>query len=119
MKTLNPITPVKNGWGGRRPGAGRKPKRVIFENDVRVAEGRIADRLPRLVDNLFKLADGVAVKTTNAKGQDVVFLTPPDRAANEYLINRVLGKPIERKEHGDVGEFEGVKVLQDVDLEAM
>jgi len=44
---------------------------------------RIADHLPELIDNMLRLASG----------------DPPDRAANEYLLNRIMGKPIERQEH--------------------
>ncbi len=44
-----------------------------------------------------RLAEGVTVQKTNEDGAIVTYTTPPDRAANEYLINRVMGKPVDRK----------------------
>jgi hypothetical protein len=61
--------------GGARPGAGRKRVRERFEKPVEVAEKRIADRLPFLVDKLFEMAEAGEFK------------------AASYLVDRVLGKP--------------------------
>lgn len=80
------------GKGGARPGAGRPRTAIKHTAQVASAEKRIADRLPRLIDNMFALADGV--KEINGAG--AVYTRPPDRQANEYLINRVLGKTPER-----------------------
>src|SRR4051812_13156048 len=44
--------------GGRRPGAGRKPRAEKHAQPVAAAEQRIRDRLPEILDNLFHLADG-------------------------------------------------------------
>lgn len=86
--------------GGARPGAGRKRVRDVFEKPVREAEKKIADRLPRLLANLFVLADGVMVEEDipGEDGEPVRYRKPPDRAANEYLINRVMGKPVDKTE---------------------
>jgi hypothetical protein len=48
----------------------------------------ILERVRRLVDNMFSLADS------------------GDRQANEYLLNRVLGKPVEAGQDDTKGEAE-------------
>jgi hypothetical protein len=106
--------------GGARPGAGRKKKAEKFAGPVAEAEKRISDRLPRLIDNLMKLADGgyerVEEKWVPADPPDdddeaapvqspglvlierKVSRAEPDRAANQYLIDRVLGRPTGKAE---------------------
>lgn len=70
-----------------------------MDKPVRAAEARIVDRLPRLIENLMVLADGVMVEDVNiVTGEVGVYKRPPDRAANEYLINRVMGKPTDKTE---------------------
>jgi hypothetical protein len=86
------------GLGGARPGAGRKRKSDKFAGQIAKAEQRIADRLADYIDNLQLLADGVLVQEELIPGQPMVFKRPPDRQANEYLINRIMGKPTDRKE---------------------
>lgn len=99
--------------GGARPGAGRKSKAVKYAGQVVEAENRIADRLPALIDNMFALADGVTVQEATYDGTTRVFTRPPDRQANEYLINRILGKPTERREiAGPNGEAMGPSLDQ-------
>lgn len=83
--------------GGARPGAGRKPRSEKFATPIADGERRIADRLPWLIDKEFELATGVMVQEVTKDGK-VIYQTPPDRQAIEYLINRVMGKPVERKE---------------------
>lgn len=86
--------------GGARPGAGRKPKAQVFESAITKADKRLAKNLLHHIENMERLADGVLVEERDAlTGQPVVYQRPPDRAANEYLINRVMGKPTERTEH--------------------
>lgn len=90
--------------GGKRPGAGRKPKAMKYQTEIARAEKQIGDRLPLLVENLIRLADGVTVQKETIVGT-VVYTEPPDRAANVYLIDRILGKPTERHEvSGQDGE---------------
>lgn len=84
--------------GGARSGAGRKPKAEKYETAINRAEKRIADRLPELIDNMFRLATGVIVQDTDDEGETLIYQKPPDYKANEYLINRILGKPTERQE---------------------
>lgn len=85
--------------GGRRPGAGRKPKAEKYAPQINRAEKRIADRLPQLVDKMFELADGVLVEDINpVLGTVSVYREKPDRAALHYLIDRIMGKPMQRQE---------------------
>lgn len=79
--------------GGARPGAGRKPKAVVYVQPIREAEKLIKDRLPWLVDRLFELAEGVRVESTGISGEPIVYQRPPDRASCEYLMDRIMGKP--------------------------
>lgn len=72
--------PFRKGQTGNPNGRPRKADK--FARPIARAEKQIADHLPELIDNMLALASG----------------DPPDRAANEYLINRILGKPIERQE---------------------
>lgn len=95
--------------GGARPGAGRKPKDEKFKLPILKAERRIADKLPYLIDKQFELADGVLVERETQEGV-VVYRTPPDRQAIEYLLNRIMGKPTERREQ-DVHLNGGVTIF--------
>lgn len=81
------------GRGGKRPGSGRPPKRVINESPIRAAERKIADRLPWLVDKLMELAEGIHEEKAIGDGAVMVYKRPPDRQAAEYLIDRIMGKP--------------------------
>ena len=89
-----------NGHGGSRAGAGRKARAVKHLGPIASAEQRIADGLPKLIDNMFLLAEGVVVEKPDAEGGVNVFRTPPDRMANEYLINRIMGRPTQAIEVG-------------------
>jgi hypothetical protein len=84
--------------GGARPGAGRKPKADKHAGVITRAEKRIADKLPTLIDKMMELAHGVTVQEVDKEGGLIVYTKAPDRQAAEYLINRIMGKPTERKE---------------------
>lgn len=114
------------GNGGARPGAGRPRKKDKYAGSIAKAEERIVDKLPALIDNMFVLADGGYERVEEqwapagslwvGSGEfqrrmypdlkdDVLVLVrrtvsiaDRDRAANEYLINRILGKPVDRHE---------------------
>lgn len=58
---------------------------------------------------MIVLADGVCVQKTVGDGEEIVYTQPPDRAANEYLINRVMGKPTDKSE-ADVKVTGGVEI---------
>lgn len=89
--------------GGARPGAGRKPKDEKFKQPIAKAEKQIADRLPHLIEKMMELADGVLTEKISVDGR-VIYQNPPDYKALSYLIDRVMGKPTERKEiTGDAG----------------
>src|ERR1700721_2061392 len=71
---------------------GRPRKDNLYGGHIRAVENKIADRLPELIDNMFALAAGVLFEDTDKKGKKRVYVIPPDRQANEYLINRIMGK---------------------------
>lgn len=93
--------------GGARQGAGRKPKAERFKGAIAAAEKRIADRLPDLIDNLLELSAGVTVQETDAQGREKVYTRPPDFRAASYLIDRILGKPVQAIEAEHTGEGGG------------
>lgn len=143
---------MANGWGGARANAGRKKKAEIYASEIAAAERRIADRLPRVVDNLMLLADGgyeqisetyepagliqITKEVITSEGtvsvKELAFpeldpehlvcvrrtrsIAAPDRAANIYLLDRILGRPVAAVEvEGEIGAgdslvaaFEGV-----------
>lgn len=84
--------------GGARPGAGRKPKDEKFKQPIAKAEKKIADRLPWLVDKMMELAEGVHVERLSPTGALVVYQQAPDYRAVAYLLDRIMGKPTDRKE---------------------
>jgi len=84
--------------GGARPGAGRKAKAEKFAGPIADAEKQIADRLPEIIDWMFELAEGVTVQESMPNGGTKTYTRPPDRQANEYLLNRIMGKPTEHHE---------------------
>ena len=89
--------------GGARPGAGRKPKDEKFKQPIARAEKQIADRLPWLIDRMMELAEGVRVEKYGLTGL-VVYQQAPDYKAIAYLVDRIMGKPTERREiTGDDG----------------
>ena len=115
------MTDGRRNNGGPRPGAGRPKKAEKYAGQIAATEDRIADRLPQLLGNLLKLANGgfdqieekwlPAELVTKGSGEfesrvfpDLPAQQPvlverkksraaPDRAANIYLVDRILGKP--------------------------
>lgn len=67
------------GRGGKRAGAGRKPKRLnpLTLSPIRVAELKLAENLPQLVDVALALALG------------------GDKSLLVYCIDRVLGRTVQ------------------------
>jgi hypothetical protein len=66
--------------GGKRPGAGRKPGLRIepkAQSPIRVAEMKLAENLPLLIDEALRLAFS------------------GDRALLVYCIDRVLGRTVQ------------------------
>ncbi|HUW31512.1 MAG TPA: hypothetical protein VM223_07850 [Planctomycetota bacterium] len=123
------------GRGGARPGAGRPAKKNKHARPIARAEKRIADRLPGLVDKLFDLAEGAVVldpldveKVRTNLMQHIddpesleqiigklkqVYVRAPSFKALEYLLNRIMGKPVEKQEHS--GE-NGGKIPLDIEI---
>lgn len=111
---------------GNPGGPGRRKKADKFARPIARAEKQIADQLPALVDNMLSLAHGGYERIEEewqpaglvyvGSGEfarrafpDLPDDTPvlvkrkrsiadKDRQANEYLINRILGKPTEKTE---------------------
>lgn len=65
---------MANGYGGARPGAGRKPKALVYAGAIEAAEQTIVEAMPAILAKLVELA----------KGGDV--------AAARYLVDRVMGR---------------------------
>jgi hypothetical protein len=88
------------GYGGARPGSGRKRKAIKYAGAVATAEKTIVDHLPRLLEAHLKLALGqVLVDDLNPVTlEHQVYALPPSERALEYLTNRIMGKPVERHE---------------------
>jgi hypothetical protein len=75
---------------------GRPRNEVLYAGKIRGAENWIADRLDRYLENLDKLACGVWFEETTKDGIRRVYRTLPDLQSNEYLINRIMGKPTDK-----------------------
>lgn len=78
--------------------AGRPRKADTYAGAIAKAEGRIAKSLSRYIENMAALADGIYVEESDKDGVKRIYLRAPDRQANEYLINRIMGKPTETQE---------------------
>ena len=112
---------------GQSGNPGGRPKKADkFGAPVARAEKQIADKLPSLIENMFHLANGGYERIEEqwapagslfiGSGKDAMAMYPDkdpdelvlvkrtrsiadkDRAANQYLIDRIMGKPIDRKE---------------------
>lgn len=82
---------------GNPGGPGRPRKADQNAGAVAAAERQIRDRLPEIVESMITLALGVTVQETQ-DNTTVVYQKPPDRAAGQYLMDRLMGKPTERQE---------------------
>lgn len=97
LENLN-SRPDSGGHGGARSGSGRKRKHDKHGTAIERAERQIRDRLPELIAHMFELASGVLVEETSVTGAPAVYQKPPDYRAAAYLIDRIMGKPTERRE---------------------
>lgn len=86
------------GHGGAREGAGRKAKPDKFKVPIAKAEKKIADKLPWLIDQALELAEGVVIQERDKEGGLRIYQRPPDMKAIAYLVDRIMGKPTERRE---------------------
>lgn len=81
--------------GGARAGAGRKSKLVKFETEINTAEKRIAKRLPKLIANLERLADGGYKREKKVfKPAGMIYLDLPERLTDGTLKLDPNGHPI-------------------------
>jgi len=78
------------------PGAAKK--RTSQKKAIVKAELYAARNLAKYIKLLEALANGVTVMKTNKQGEPEVYVTPPDRAALEYLIDRGMGRTPQRFE---------------------
>ncbi len=89
--------PFRKGQSGNPAGRPRKTEK--FARPIARAEKQIVDKLPEIIAAQLELALGVKVEELSATtGEPTVYQRPPDRAAAQYLIDRILGKPTERQE---------------------
>lgn len=84
---------------GHPGGPGRPRKADQHAGAIAKAEKQIRDRLPWLIDKQFELADGVWREQILPDGETrIIYQEKPDYRALSYLIDRIMGKPTERKE---------------------
>lgn len=79
--------------------AGRVSPVERYAGQIAELEGKIVDRLPDLYEAMMSLALGQATEEVlDIKTGDMrVRRLAPDRQAAEYLVNRIAGKPQERR----------------------
>lgn len=83
------------GTGGARPGAGRKPKEEKHATAISEAEQKIVDKLPLIVNAMTELALGVTVQEVDEDTGGVnVYTKKPEFKAGQYLMDRIMGKPV-------------------------
>ena len=70
------------------------------QNYVAMAETRIRDRLPEIIDSLFDAGFGVWARDED--GERKIYQRPPDTRALIHLMDRAIGKVPERIE----GDFD-------------
>lgn len=109
--------PFTKGQSGNPNGRPRKADN--HAGVISRAEKQIADSLPSLIKNMMELAKGIAVQEVDKlTGATIVYIRPPDRQANEYLINRIMGKPTERQEQEQSGALRITVTYTDEDTNA-
>ncbi len=97
MKLVEP-SQAKTRHGGARPGAGRKPKALVYASEIATAEGKIVSAMPALIDSLISAAQA------------------GDTSAARYLLDRVLGRV--KEQAAPIGEDTSLP-LTDEDVELL
>lgn len=88
----------KSTHGGRRPGAGRKPKVELLAGPIERIKADIEELAPLVGPSLRELVEGIWVEETDRKGNHRVYQQPPNLGAIVEVINRTLGKVTEKHE---------------------
>ena len=86
--------------GGVRPGAGRPRNADRHPQAVAEAEAKLTARLLQIIDSALALTEGIWVEETTPDGVRRIYKKPPNIKAIIYCIDRIMGKPTERKEIG-------------------
>jgi hypothetical protein len=73
-------------------------------------EREIIGHIQQCIDNLMALANGVEVEASGDESGRKVYQRPPDRAANEYILNRIFGRPAARKPLDESGRQEAERI---------
>ncbi|MGI4787339.1 MAG: hypothetical protein ACRYFS_00670 [Janthinobacterium lividum] len=109
---MSDAEPVKPKRGGVRAGAGRPKKTEIYAENIAEAEALICKELPKLLAKYFELAQGVTMKGKSGRdGAPTVYERPPDGKVIADLLNRVMGKPVERVETENMGEANETTII--------
>jgi hypothetical protein len=89
----DPLPAPVNGWGGARPGAGRKrkapPDPTIRAEVRRVVVDQVMPDLAEMIEALKRLALGAKVIGRVADAGEIVYETPPDALALACLLSLV------------------------------
>ena len=111
---------LRNPPGGRPKGSKEGIKSRVERAKVKAVENVVAEfqrtleeRLLKNLRNLGVLADGLTPEQAEAFG------VLPDRYANIYLIDRLLGKPVERREDANPPPSPLDEKLRDMTTEAL
>jgi len=65
---------------------------------IKAAESAIGEELDWLIGKLKELANGIYMVKYTPEGDERVYFTAPDRVAIMYLMDRVMGKPVNKTE---------------------
>lgn len=90
---------------------GEKKSREEVNKLIKMANGKISDSLPEIIDKLIEIGRGVrAVGHERGNGAEYVYDIPPNFKALEYLCNRVLGKPVDESTLGGANSVAEITV---------
>lgn len=92
--------------------SGRKPNAEKYARPIAAAEKQIVDRLPAVVEGMLALAVGHLVEETTPDGTRIVYKKSPDFKAAQYCMDRILGKPTERKELEHTGTLTPIRIIE-------
>ena len=85
--------------GGARPGSGRKKKADILKGPIERITNEIEELAPLIAPSLRELVAGIYVEERIGDGTRRVYQRPPDFRAIQEVVNRIVGKVVEKREH--------------------